>query len=65
MTKARRAAMTGQELRELIQRAGMTQAEAAERIGVHLRTLLRWLSGETKINRGWQSLIVAELSITS
>ena len=39
-------------LREWIAREGITQREAAERLGVHEITLNRWLSGRMTPRRG-------------
>ena len=40
------ARMTPDELRDLINRAGMTQARAAELAGVQLRTMQQYLAGD-------------------
>ncbi len=41
--------MTGDEVRRLRQRLGLTQAQLAERIGVHQNSLARWERGELGI----------------
>ena len=38
--------MTPESLRDLIARAGITQARAAELAGVHLRTMQQYLAGD-------------------
>ena len=40
------ARMTPEELRDLIRRAGITQARAAELAGVQLRTMQQYLAGD-------------------
>ena len=42
--------MSPEELKELIERAGITQAEAADKIGVHRITINRWLNGRESIS---------------
>jgi DNA-binding transcriptional regulator YiaG len=56
MTLARRVALcykeagvTGDELRHLRDRLGLTQALLAERLGVHRITLVRWEQGRARI----------------
>lgn len=48
-TKPAQARMTREELRDLIARAGITQARAAELAGVAERTLRQYLAGDRAI----------------
>jgi transcriptional regulator with XRE-family HTH domain len=41
--------MTGEELRQIRTRLGLTQGEFASRLGVWLNTVSRWEIGERKI----------------
>ena len=41
--------MTPEELERLRARLGLTQAQAAHRMGVHERTWRKWAAGERKI----------------
>ena len=44
-------AMQPQQLRSLLEKAGLTQAEAARLIGVTDRTMRRYVSGATRVPR--------------
>jgi len=46
---ARLSPMTPEELEKLRARLGLTQAQAAYRLGVHERTWRKWARGERKI----------------
>jgi len=41
--------LTGKQLQAALERLGMTQAEAAKRLGVTDRTVRRWVAGDTRI----------------
>lgn len=43
--------MTPEQLRAALERLGLTQAEAARRLGVTLRSVQHWVSGSRKIGR--------------
>lgn len=51
------AHMTPAELRTLIEAAGLTQGEAADKLGVTRPTVVRWLSGYTPIGKANANLI--------
>jgi transcriptional regulator with XRE-family HTH domain len=53
--------MTGKELRRLRDRAGLTQAELASRIGVAPNTIARWERNERKLSVPLAKLIHLEL----
>ncbi len=53
--------MTPEALRQLIERAGITQARAAELAGVEQRTLERWLSGDRAMPRSASGLLCLSL----
>ena len=44
--------------REIRRRLGLTQTELAARLGVNIRTIIRWESGETPIS------LMAELALS-
>lgn len=50
-------AMTGAELRELIERAGLTSTEASERLKVSRPTVWRWINSKTRISPAMSDLI--------
>jgi transcriptional regulator with XRE-family HTH domain len=52
-----KAGMTPQQLRQIIEAAGITQAQAAERLGVRRNTVVRWLMGHTPISKPMAFLI--------
>ena len=49
--------MTGQEVRRIRKRLGLTQAKFAKRVGVHLVTVSRWESGALGIRESAAKLI--------
>ena len=51
------AAMTRDEFRTLLEVSGLTQAGAAEVLGVNRATVLRWLDGYTPISAGKAALV--------
>lgn len=53
--RPRKASMTPRQFRGII--AGVKQGEAAERLGVSRQTVVRWLSGFTRINAANANLI--------
>ena len=53
--------MTPEELRDLIERAGITQTYAADLAGVALRTMQQYLAGKTRIPRSVSGLLVVWL----
>lgn len=48
--KKKPSAMTAEEFRTLLGSLGLKQGEAADRLGVDRRTVVRWLSGDTPIS---------------
>jgi transcriptional regulator with XRE-family HTH domain len=46
-------------LRRLIENAGISQGEAAKRLGVTRQTVVRWLGGKSPISRTAAKLIQA------
>lgn len=52
--------MTGQELKEYIEKIGATRQEIAQLLDVDYRTLSRWISGESPVPRMVELLIQAE-----
>lgn len=57
--RARPAAMTPAELRALIEKAGLTNPEFAERLGITRQTAWMWTTGRTPISRQAQALILS------
>lgn len=57
--RPRPAHMTPQQFREIIEAAGVTQGEAAERLGVTRQTVVRWLGNSTPIDKANATLIRA------
>lgn len=53
--------MTPERLREILEASGLTQRQAAERLGVNKSTLTRWLSGQCPISQANATLIKAKL----
>jgi transcriptional regulator with XRE-family HTH domain len=55
-------AMTGDELRALMEFNGVTNAsQLAEKIGVHRNTVSRWLKGDRRIDKAAAALIFTVL----
>jgi DNA-binding transcriptional regulator YiaG len=60
--KPRKAAMTAAELRELLQRANVSQRELARRMGIHFTTVNRWCrEGGTPVDEANALLIRKKL----
>lgn len=60
--KARTAAMTASELRDLMKRAGgLTQVQLADKLGINRTTVSRWLNDQTPINAANAAFIRAAL----
>lgn len=53
--------MTPEALRQLVERAGITQARAAELSGVEQRTFERWLAGDRAMPRSASGLLCLSL----
>jgi DNA-binding transcriptional regulator YiaG len=49
--------VTGNELKQIRKRLGLTQPELADRIGVHWNTLARWERDEVPIRESMSRLI--------
>lgn len=62
--RPRPAAMTPAELRALIAASGLTQGEAAERLGITRQTAWMWTTGRTPISRQAVALIKATFGIS-
>lgn len=59
--KPRKAEMSPAAFRALLAAAGLTQAQAADRLGVHLNTVSRWARGRTNIAKPSAILIRAAI----
>lgn len=46
---AKRKALTGEQLKRMRERAGMTQQALADLLGVHRQTVTRWENGAAEI----------------
>lgn len=51
------AGMTGPDLRQRLAAVGLTQAELARQLGVHVVTVARWCSGKRRIRQPVATLI--------
>lgn len=49
--------MTAEQFRDILAKLGITQAEAARRLGLHRAIINRWWKGVRIINRGNSALI--------
>ena len=61
--KPRPAAMKPDQLRAIIEGAGVTQQRAAELLGVSRPTIVRWLAGRTPISRANARLITVVFKV--
>lgn len=50
--------MTGQELKELRKKAGLTQTELANKIGTYKQVISNWENGRSNISKPYQKLIL-------
>ncbi len=57
----RPAFMSKEALQELLDKHDLNQTDAAKRIGVNRRTLIRWLQGTTPIGAAAAALIHSKL----
>lgn len=55
--------MTPDQLRDIIERAGITQARAAELAGVGLRTMQQYLAGDRAMPVSASGLLVVSLAL--
>lgn len=53
--------MTPQQLRDILESSGLTQRDAAAKLGVSRSTLNRWLKGESTIDQANSLLIRQKL----
>lgn len=56
--------MSAEQFRRILKRAGVSQAAAAKRLGVGLRTVNRWACGKGTITKPVAAAIRAEFGIT-
>lgn len=56
-----KTAMTGEQLRELLESKQLTLTKAAEKLSVNRSTLHRWLVGDYRISRAMTMMIRAEI----
>lgn len=49
--------MTGQELKELRKKAGLTQTELANKISTHKQVISRWENNKSNISKPYEQLI--------
>lgn len=58
--KPRAQAMTGDELRDLLKRKGVSQRELARRMEIHFTTVFRWVKGDSNIDKA-NALLIREV----
>lgn len=52
--------MTGDELRDLLKRKGVSQRELARRMEIHFTTVFRWVKGDSNIDKA-NALLIREV----
>lgn len=55
--------MTPREFAAVLKAAGLSKVEAAKAIGVDLRTIYRWLTGDTRISVAYAALVRERLPV--
>jgi transcriptional regulator with XRE-family HTH domain len=53
--------MTGEDFRALLKRHDLIQSQAAEKLGVSRRTVIRWCKGEHPIDEATRLLILKRI----